>query len=1272
MVMSKHARKRIEGFINLSWGKNHEKHYDVGMLENVYSELLNEKNPIDLLKVLDDSSFFENFLWPAVTDHMPLVQVQLLCLMITHKASSNPSILKDLDSSKFNALFDHVIRISYNENLHNSFCLVRFITLCVESLHVSHVKKLIYPLTNISILDFLESHEKVDRIFSTVKAYRKAYLSYKQKLPEILQQNPNHTIYSGWLHQILMKSNLLLQENTEQANLKPLLTVLGLCLTFLSAFPTRRFSHLVITDSCFDVFSHTSLFYHTSTLFQSLTDSLRSSLRYPYDNAKGIDLSEKQIMQRDEQLYHSLQTTLFTFYQDRLQNLLYFPHSWFQKRENLEKITNSLTYDDLKSLCQKCYLRTSFPQKYPIKLSSSFLKELFVSTFEKHEQNLFLNSTDDIIHISLDDLFFQERILTESQELSVPFRRFQGYQNQNLSISTFFQRNMRTLYDDLCKKVASEISFMCNHSPLKGSATHQSHNTIVSIKRCRVQKVAPPLVGEIYPQYIHCKVDLDTERKKDIFTLIQENSFVCLLSIADFKQQKRSSQGLETCTKIAFGRPFKEHDDSEVKEGKDINFKNVNIYLDPLFYSNKVEKEGFIPETMDFNYMITISSSVKDTWNEILANRLLLKKTGNFPRWLVDCFLGFGAPNLVTFPNVGSNDITFKDIVSSRMQLEKLFTDAIINLNNLADPISIRYQQGKTLIETKVDEYPNTSIPKKASFNDEQCFAILNSLQPGLTLVNGPSQTGKHTLVCKILETLTKNFQDKRSLVICKSRDSLNKLFHIMEQANCFDEGRILCLNGQSNGNEYNLYGTIKYLISKLPYLLTEVDRLASSMNAVGAYGSNPETALYFYDAFVRPAWNNFYKLASASDDQTLWGIFPFKAFFGERLNEAPDNTSRVIDKAMLFYSEITHLFMTIRDVQPYTFFKRPVDCEVYALCQQANIIGSTWKEILKHLPVLSEKGFSFSNLIVLDSESISEYTIVKLLTCNESKSGLQRLVCIGDDKTSSYSNSKLWDTQNSSFSEKLRQFGVFCYQLKTKYNIRKPIGELIDWQYNTQFQYVDTTDTNVCLYGNSGFVNEYQFIDVGPFKGAKENEVKKGNKQNLGEAEYAVAIYQYMRMLGYPADEIGICTLHESQVPLLREILNVRCSNNSLFGLPLFVKSVKNLKEHVKYMIFTTVSSETIPKEWSLGAFTKAISCSRYGLYVLCCRELLEKAVHLGPLRDKALATPEKLLLTTGELYPKSHKIEDDVEKFEIEDLMHLSSYVVEMTKKKLQIMNS
>lgn len=56
---------------------------------------------------------------------------------------------------------------------------------------------------------------------------------------------------------------------------------------------------------------------------------------------------------------------------------------------------------------------------------------------------------------------------------------------------------------------------------------------------------------------------------------------------------------------------------------------------------------------------------------------------------------------------------------------------------------------------------------------------------------------------------------------------------------------------------------------------------------------------------------------------------------------------------------------------------------------------------------------------------------------------------------------------------------------------------------------------------------------------------------QNLAEAEYAVALFMYMRLQGYLPERITILTTYNGQKHLLRDVLNKRCANNPVFGLP-------------------------------------------------------------------------------------------------------------------------
>lgn len=65
---------------------------------------------------------------------------------------------------------------------------------------------------------------------------------------------------------------------------------------------------------------------------------------------------------------------------------------------------------------------------------------------------------------------------------------------------------------------------------------------------------------------------------------------------------------------------------------------------------------------------------------------------------------------------------------------------------------------------------------------------------------------------------------------------------------------------------------------------------------------------------------------------------------------------------------------------------------------------------------------------------------------------------------------------------------------------------------------------------------------------------------KNLAEAEYSVALYMYMRLLGYPADRISILTTYNGQKHLIRDVINQRCAGNPFFSQPNKVKTLTTL----------------------------------------------------------------------------------------------------------------
>ena len=80
-------------------------------------------------------------------------------------------------------------------------------------------------------------------------------------------------------------------------------------------------------------------------------------------------------------------------------------------------------------------------------------------------------------------------------------------------------------------------------------------------------------------------------------------------------------------------------------------------------------------------------------------------------------------------------------------------------------------------------------------------------------------------------------------------------------------------------------------------------------------------------------------------------------------------------------------------------------------------------------------------------------------------------------------------------------------------------------------------------LRANGGFSFDYQLINVPDFNGTGESSPSPFFYQNIGEAEYVVATFMYMRLIGYPAERISILTTYNGQKHLLRDVVNARYS---------------------------------------------------------------------------------------------------------------------------------
>jgi intron-binding protein aquarius len=326
----------------------------------------------------------------------------------------------------------------------------------------------------------------------------------------------------------------------------------------------------------------------------------------------------------------------------------------------------------------------------------------------------------------------------------------------------------------------------------------------------------------------------------------------------------------------------------------------------------------------------------------------------------------------------------------------------------------------------------------------------------------------------------------------------------------------------------------------------------------------------------------------------------------------------------------------------------------------------------------IANLGFHYDTLIMEEAAQVTE--IESFIPCAmqnpDPKTGelpLKRIVLVGDHLQNSPIIQNMAFRQYAHFEQsmflRLVRLGVPTINLDQQGRCRPSIADLFRWRYNNLGDLPHIMDSPEFTRANAGFRYDYQFIDVPDYEGQGEREPSPHFIQNLGEAEYAVAIFQYMRLLGYPARSISILTTYAGQKALIHDVLDHRCKGNRLFGLPRIVTTVDKYQgEQNDYVIVSMTRTRSVGYLRDVRRLTVALSRARLGLYILGRRELFETCFEMRPAMEILMQKPDKLVLTTGEMYPAKRKVDDEVDGTEMEGVEHLGQYVYEMTQAKVK----
>ncbi|KAK2739281.1 hypothetical protein FQN57_006616 [Myotisia sp. PD_48] len=573
----------------------------------------------------------------------------------------------------------------------------------------------------------------------------------------------------------------------------------------------------------------------------------------------------------------------------------------------------------------------------------------------------------------------------------------------------------------------------------------------------------------------------------------------------------------------------------------------------------------------------------------------------------------------------------------------------------------------------------------KIRFTPAQVEAIISGSQPGLTVIVGPPGTGKTDVVTQIINNIYHNFPQERTVLVAHSNQALNQLFQKIVALD-IDERHLLRLGHGEEELEiegsFGKFGRVdSFLDNRIKYL-AEVDRLAASIGAEGAHGSSCETAGYFNTVYIVPAWKLFWETVRSdnSSDEDFIQSFPFNNFFSDTpLPLFPTDASKdtLIDIAEGCQRHIEKVFSELEDIRPFEVLRQQRDKANYLLVKEARIIAMTSTHAAMRRQEIAALGFHYDNVVMEEAAQITEIESVIPCMMQKTKKGefpLKRVVLCGDHLQNSPIIQNIAFRQYANFEQslflRLVRLGVPTINLDKQGRSRPSIADLFKWRYMNLGNLPAVQNNPEYLLANSGFRYDYQFIDVPDYQGQGEREPTSHFIQNLGEAEYAVAIYQYMRLLGYPASKISFLATYAGQKALIKDVLNHRCAKNSLFGLPKIVTTVDKYQgEQNDYIILSLTRTKSVGYLRDVRRLTVALSRARLGLYILGRRAVFEPCFELKPAFDILFQRPDKLMLVPGEMFPTSRELESTgVEGTPMENLEHLGQYVYEMTQAKIK----
>uniref|UniRef100_A0A5S6R4R1 Intron-binding protein aquarius n=1 Tax=Trichuris muris TaxID=70415 RepID=A0A5S6R4R1_TRIMR len=1102
---------------------------------------------------------------------------------------------------------------------------------------------------------------------------------------------------------------------------------LELLIDLNSLLPIRRFFNAIlqvnhVVTSCY----LSNLFKRDEgKLFGQLLEMLKFYCRFEIDDFTGQALTRKEMMNLHMQKLANLQNVAFKHFREDLKEFYLRNISNVDSRECILKYFRSLDVEKLHRLLQMLHLiEDGWSAKNMSVDEKAFLLELLVTHHEKCPSQL--EAINDMPLYPTEEIIWDENRVPDEYYGGEECLALNKLGLQFLTMYDYLLRNFNLFRLESTYQIRKDIEdALFRLKPWK----HETEDSLVlggwarmalPITNFSVVEVGKPNVGENCPSVVRADVQLTLNLRPDIRSewLNLRKHDVCFLVTV----RPSAPVGTKYDVRLPFkdqipvvhvrgceiegmlgpdGKLIEEYAVKDSSVSFSSNVRTFRVWLDCNQYRDDLRRQS-ASEAEDIYASFNVILRRKPKENNFKAVldtiRQLMNSSCVVPDWLHDILLGYGDPVAAHYSKMSKHQamLDFDDTFVSFEHVKDSFPDHHCILEcaegqQAVPPYKLGIAEEPRKLVTVIPYSVSLRGPYPSSrrkfntirFTPAQVEAIRSGMQPGLTLIVGPPGTGKTDVAAQIINNIYHNWPEQRTLVVTHSNQALNHLFEKI-MALDIDERHLLRLgHGEEEletEKDFSKYGRVNYVLAQRLRLLQEVERLQRSLDVAGDVAYTCETARYFFVYQVSTRWADFLNKVgrSARTADSVSSLFPFTRFFDNLPPEQPlfggKSYEENMEMAESCWRYICDIFSELDEFRSFELLRGGRDRVEYLVIREAKVIAMTCTHAALRRKELVQIAFHYDNVLMEEAAQILEIETFIPLLLQETKDGhnrLKRWILIGDHHQlppviKNQAFQKYGNMEQSLFARLVR-LGVQRVDLDMQGRARPSLASLYSWRYPRLDNLPHIVQREEYQLANPGFLYEYQLINVDDYDGVGESAPTPHFYQNLAEAEYAVAIFMYMRMLGYPAERISILTTYNGQKHLIKDIVNRRCVNNPILGSPLKITTVDKYQgQQNDYIILSLVRTAAVGHIRDLRRLVVAMSRAKLGLYILARVPLFRNCFELTPVFNLLCQRPQKLVIVPTEVFAmqslrKVFDVNDVASAVEIENMPNMVSFVHE-----------